>query len=310
MNLDSEEEGALYVGCAGGRDTTGTWTVAHDPAPARSVALDLAVTGLKGGHSGMEIDKGRGNALKILNRVLIALEGVGARLSRWMAVTNSTRFSLRGPGPRVRARGPSRRLVALVGHSGTRPSAPSSRTVEPDLACRPRRRRRGAGACSSGRPNSRSRAPSRRCRHGVMKMSATSRSRRDLDQRAVVTTKAKKVSVSTSQRSSVASEITRFGAGPWHHLRDGRRRRAAGRRLPGLEAQHRLRRSSNTPWRPTLALREGAGGEGHPTPASNAASSARSTRASTWCRSGRRSRACTRPTRRSSSTRFRSSGAF
>jgi dipeptidase D len=81
MNLDSEEEGALYVGCSGGRDTLGTWKVDFENAPPQTVAVQLKVTGLKGGHSGLEIDKGRGNAIKIINRVLIKLEEFGARLS-------------------------------------------------------------------------------------------------------------------------------------------------------------------------------------------------------------------------------------
>ena len=81
MNLDSEEEYAVYVGCSGGRDTTGTWTAAFEPAPAKTVAGHLTVTGLKGGHSGLEIDKGRGNAIKLLNRALLALDAYGARLA-------------------------------------------------------------------------------------------------------------------------------------------------------------------------------------------------------------------------------------
>jgi dipeptidase D len=81
MNLDSEEEGAIYVGCSGGRDTLGTWKCAFEKAPANTVAMQLAVKGLKGGHSGLEIDKGRGNAIKIVNRVLYELSDLGARLS-------------------------------------------------------------------------------------------------------------------------------------------------------------------------------------------------------------------------------------
>lgn len=81
LNLDSEEEGALYVGCAGGRDTLATFSVEFEAAPAGSVALQLDVRGLKGGHSGLDIDKGRGNAIKILDRALLALEQLGARLA-------------------------------------------------------------------------------------------------------------------------------------------------------------------------------------------------------------------------------------
>jgi dipeptidase D len=81
MNLDSEEEGALYVGCSGGKDTKGTWKVAFDAVPKGYVAAHVTVTGLKGGHSGLEIHTGRGNAIKILNRALLTLEAHGARLS-------------------------------------------------------------------------------------------------------------------------------------------------------------------------------------------------------------------------------------
>jgi len=82
LNLDSEEEGTLYVGCAGGKDTTGTWKAAFEEAPLRSVPVQIKVSNLKGGHSGLEIHKGRGNAVKIANRVLMALEPLGARLCR------------------------------------------------------------------------------------------------------------------------------------------------------------------------------------------------------------------------------------
>ena len=81
LNLDSEEEGALYVGCAGGKDTFARWTPERESAPANAAAFLLAVQGLKGGHSGLEIDKGLGNAIKILNRALLRLSEIGARLS-------------------------------------------------------------------------------------------------------------------------------------------------------------------------------------------------------------------------------------
>ncbi len=81
LNLDSEEEGALYVGCSGGRNTIARWAVATDPAPAAGVSAQLKVTGLRGGHSGLEIDKNRGNSIKILCRVLQALAPLGARVS-------------------------------------------------------------------------------------------------------------------------------------------------------------------------------------------------------------------------------------
>ncbi len=81
LNLDSEEEGVLFVGCAGGRDTLGRWQVKHENAPAHSTPCYLSVKGLRGGHSGMDIDKGLGNAIKLLNRAVTKLSAIGARLS-------------------------------------------------------------------------------------------------------------------------------------------------------------------------------------------------------------------------------------
>jgi dipeptidase D len=80
LNLDSEEEGALYVGCAGGKDSCARWTPARESVPADAAAFVLSLKGLKGGHSGLEIDKGLGNAIKLLNRALLRLGEVGARL--------------------------------------------------------------------------------------------------------------------------------------------------------------------------------------------------------------------------------------
>jgi dipeptidase D len=81
INLDSEEEGALYVGCSGGRNTTTAWKLTREAAPPKSVAGVVRVKGLRGGHSGLEIDKGRGNAIKILSRALRALQPAGMRVA-------------------------------------------------------------------------------------------------------------------------------------------------------------------------------------------------------------------------------------
>lgn len=70
LNLDTEEDDELCIGCAGGMDTN-TWMRYEQKAPKSSdVAYKLSVTGLKGGHSGMEIHKGLGNANKLMNRLL------------------------------------------------------------------------------------------------------------------------------------------------------------------------------------------------------------------------------------------------
>jgi dipeptidase D len=73
LNLDSEEEGFLTIGCAGGEDTIAIRQLTRSAAPAGSHAYRLKVFGLKGGHSGIDINAGRGNAIRILAQVLGAL---------------------------------------------------------------------------------------------------------------------------------------------------------------------------------------------------------------------------------------------
>ncbi|NHB70357.1 aminoacyl-histidine dipeptidase [Perlabentimonas gracilis] len=70
MNLDSEDEGELYVGCAGGMDANIKLAYKEEAAPAGYTFVKLSVTGLKGGHSGMDISSGRGNSIKLLFRFL------------------------------------------------------------------------------------------------------------------------------------------------------------------------------------------------------------------------------------------------
>jgi dipeptidase D len=73
LNLDSEEEGELTIGCAGGLDTVAIRRIAREPAPAGSAPLRVKVLGLKGGHSGSDIGAGRGNAIRVLGQVLAEL---------------------------------------------------------------------------------------------------------------------------------------------------------------------------------------------------------------------------------------------
>ena len=70
LNLDSEDEGELFIGCAGGIDTLATFTYENTATPENSGSLKLTVSGLQGGHSGDDIHKNRGNAIKILVRFL------------------------------------------------------------------------------------------------------------------------------------------------------------------------------------------------------------------------------------------------
>ena len=70
LNLDSEDEGELFIGCAGGIDSVGEFHYREVPVPTGYFFFRVDVKGLKGGHSGGDIHLGRGNANKILNRFL------------------------------------------------------------------------------------------------------------------------------------------------------------------------------------------------------------------------------------------------
>ncbi|PKP51854.1 MAG: cytosol nonspecific dipeptidase [Bacteroidetes bacterium HGW-Bacteroidetes-1] len=70
LNLDSEDEGELFIGCAGGKDTVIKIPYATEMSPDNHQLFELKVSGLKGGHSGDDIHKGLGNANKIINRLL------------------------------------------------------------------------------------------------------------------------------------------------------------------------------------------------------------------------------------------------
>jgi len=77
LNLDTEEDAALYIGCAGGADTHATFKVTREDALPGTVALRISVRGLRGGHSGVDIHENRGNALKFLLRTLNAIRQKG-----------------------------------------------------------------------------------------------------------------------------------------------------------------------------------------------------------------------------------------
>jgi len=69
LNMDSEDEGELYIGCAGGVNANSSLLYTEQAAPASAVSLRIMVSGLKGGHSGIDIPLYRGNANKILFRL-------------------------------------------------------------------------------------------------------------------------------------------------------------------------------------------------------------------------------------------------
>jgi dipeptidase D len=70
INLDSEDEGEIFIGCAGGMDTVAHFSIREKKFKGNNTAFLVKVGGLQGGHSGDDIHKGRGNSIKILNRLI------------------------------------------------------------------------------------------------------------------------------------------------------------------------------------------------------------------------------------------------
>ena len=82
LNLDTEEDDEIGVGCAGGTDVTATRTYEEEETPEFKIGYKISVKGLQGGHSGMQIHEGLGNANKIMNRLLFdGFENFGLRIS-------------------------------------------------------------------------------------------------------------------------------------------------------------------------------------------------------------------------------------
>jgi dipeptidase D len=207
LNLDSEEEGALYVGCSGGVDTAATWEATFEPSPSGTRQGLLKVSGLRGGHSGLEIDKGRGNSIKIINRALIPLADLGVRLSS-LDAGNKHNAIPREAEAIVYV--PARRWDQAVGLVADCCGTIRAElwTVEPDfsMTLTPISNRKGRVLKKS--------LQKKICQtitavpHGVIKMSADIPGLVETSTNlAVVKTARKSVRMVTSQRSSVASEI-------------------------------------------------------------------------------------------------------
>jgi len=131
LNLDSEEDYVLYIGCAGGSDIVLSWDLAIGKPPSGCEACRVTVNGLRGGHSGGDIHEGRGNAIKLLARTLKQ-----ALPSGWQIATTD--------GGQLRNAIPREAQATIVGPSGTlarmkeaaklvRDEA-SQESLEPDLS--------------------------------------------------------------------------------------------------------------------------------------------------------------------------------
>jgi dipeptidase D len=212
INLDTEEDGALYVGCAGGATTTSTIPITREPAHLGSVPVKLRVLGLKGGHSGVDIHENRGNALKLLARALATVQRGGLPLdlcslgggSKHNAIPREAEAVLRV------AKGDVAKLKEMVateeGHYRSQYGAtdPELRLTVAEMDDDEKTRR-----VFSAESAARVRRALGACPHGVLAMS------RDVpglvetsNNLAVVTTGEKHVTITTSSRSSVAEALT------------------------------------------------------------------------------------------------------
>ena len=77
INLDSEDEGTIFIGCAGGIDLVGKANFENEPVPEDWETLEIGISGLKGGHSGGEIHQQHLNAICALSRMLVSVEETG-----------------------------------------------------------------------------------------------------------------------------------------------------------------------------------------------------------------------------------------
>ncbi len=207
LNLDSEEEGAIYVGCAGGKDSTGTWSLSFESVPSGFTPVEIAVRGLKGGHSGLEINAGRGNAIKILNRVLLRLHELGARLNRIEggnkrnAIPREARAVVFVPNDK------KQQANELVMRLNDVLRAELS-TVDPDLSVTSSAAVQVEGKAIAMEQQEKILRTISGLPHGVIKMSAEVPGLVETSTNvAVISTVDSKIELATSQRSSVGSEI-------------------------------------------------------------------------------------------------------
>ena len=207
LNLDSEEDGALYIGCAGGQSTYVRFRFTPTVVPANTDTFEIKVTGLKGGHSGLDINTGRGNAIKIMSRLLHGLNyKFGVRLasinggSKHNAIPREC-FSVVGV-----AKKSATELLKFVAHFNDVVKSELA-SVEPNLSVAVSETKSKLKLIDNY-TSSRLIDSLYTVQNGVIKLSADIEGLVETSTNlAVVSTKGKSVDIILSQRSSVGSEI-------------------------------------------------------------------------------------------------------
>ncbi|MEW6507890.1 MAG: aminoacyl-histidine dipeptidase [Bacteroidota bacterium] len=206
INLDSEEDGAFYIGCSGGQNTFVKFSFKPSEIPANTVALEIKVKGLKGGHSGLDIHTGRGNAIKLMARLLHELNyKFGIRLvsinggSKHNAIPRESFSVVRAPKKFVHD------VLSFIENYNSIVKAELA-SVEPNLGVS------AAEVKSKAKVMDKTTATNLinslfAVQSGVIKMSADIEGLVETSSNlAVITTKGKNVDVILSQRSSVETE--------------------------------------------------------------------------------------------------------
>ncbi|MFV8751164.1 beta-Ala-His dipeptidase [Nannocystaceae bacterium ST9] len=134
INFDAELEGRVYLSCAGGRELHARWQLDREPRCHDDVALQVTITGLRSGHSGVDIHEGRGNAIALLIQLLTdrGVDFEGVRLAHCEGGTRSNVIARQASAVLWCARARVGALTEAMLALGERLREPYA-TIEPDL---------------------------------------------------------------------------------------------------------------------------------------------------------------------------------
>lgn len=206
INLDSEEEGTLYIGCSGGQNTAASFTFRPQAVNENYAFYEIKVAGLKGGHSGLEIHTGRGNAIKIITRLLWNLQAQMKIKLGHIEGGNKHNAIPREAFATVAVPKDNKKQFESFVTSFNHTIKLELATNEPDLNVTAEKQRK-AIKVMDGKTQDRILNALYACPHGVITMSPDIPGLVETSTNlATVNTSGNKVNVVTSQRSSVATE--------------------------------------------------------------------------------------------------------
>lgn len=207
LNLDTEEDGALYIGCAGGADCHIAFTITREDALPGTLSLAIKVRGLRGGHSGVDIHENRGNAIKLLARTLNAARRTGVKLAIVLLNGGSKHNAIpREADAVIRIADSEETVLRQVVESSSAAFKEEFGEIDPNLRLEVAPAPEGANGHQVWLPFDADRILSvlLACPHGVLGMSrAVPGLVETSNNLAVVTTEGNAVRVVTSSRSSV-----------------------------------------------------------------------------------------------------------